>query len=300
MDTVQDKIKLMCNIKGNYVAVLQDGYRLDGTAVIEGESKQDVYAQVARADRWVTINGAHVLLGKNNTIVAGMGGKFNGFHFGANFSDKGKKLKDGRGAARLYIGGKANVQTGRHKMSARQVKINNVISSLNIQVRKQNGEEKLWCNVPKYKKALFEKNVEFIRQNRKEIIEQIKSQKKTRENEYKLHKVRLKAMEGYEEIKSAKRIWDKYRRDFDKAVENGTGILPKKPQIETVGVLMKKHPRAAAYIKMSSWQDSSNYVKSGIGEKAAKEILRGGNYAQVLARAEQEWSKYATKAVMEN
>lgn len=105
----KDKLQVMYQTKdGRYIAILKDDYRLDGSMVIEGDL-ESVIADVLRADRWVTINGSHVLIGKDGNIVAGMGGQFNGFPFGANFRDKGKTTKSGRKIARLYKAQKANV-----------------------------------------------------------------------------------------------------------------------------------------------------------------------------------------------
>lgn len=74
----KDRISLLYRENGRYIAVLNGKYRLDGSVVVEGDSIGDVIADIMRSDnRWATINGSHVLVGKNNTVVAGMG-KFNG------------------------------------------------------------------------------------------------------------------------------------------------------------------------------------------------------------------------------
>lgn len=54
-----DKIMLMWRGKDNrYIVILKDGYKHDGSAIIEGDTMESVIADVVRADdRWVTING---------------------------------------------------------------------------------------------------------------------------------------------------------------------------------------------------------------------------------------------------
>lgn len=99
----RDRISLLYREKGKYIAILNDNYRLDGSMIIEGDTIDSVVTDVLRADRWVTINGSHVLINdKTGKILAGMGGKFNGFLFGAQFADKGNTTKSGKKIARLY------------------------------------------------------------------------------------------------------------------------------------------------------------------------------------------------------
>lgn len=99
----RDRISLLYREKGKYIAILNENYRLDGSMIIEGDSMDSVVADIMRADRWVTINGSHVLINdKTGKILAGMGSKFNGFSFGAKFADRGNTTKSGKKVARLY------------------------------------------------------------------------------------------------------------------------------------------------------------------------------------------------------
>lgn len=72
---------IRCDSDGVYVAVLKPEYAVDGLRVI----KCDNVTGDVRNDRWVTINGAHVLIGRDGRIAGGMGGKLNGKKFGAWF-----------------------------------------------------------------------------------------------------------------------------------------------------------------------------------------------------------------------
>lgn len=67
---------------GTYIAVLKPEYAIEGCRVLKCDN--------IRLDRWVTINGSHVLIGRDGRIASGMGGKLNGKKFGAWFNPKKK------------------------------------------------------------------------------------------------------------------------------------------------------------------------------------------------------------------
>ena len=71
---------------GTYVAVLKPKYAVEGCRVV----KCDNATGDIKNDRWVTIRGTHVLIGRDGRIAAGAGGKLNGLKFGAWFNPKGK------------------------------------------------------------------------------------------------------------------------------------------------------------------------------------------------------------------
>lgn len=74
------------DLDGTYVAVLKPEYAIDGLRVI----KCDNATGDIKNDRWVTIRGTHVLIGRDGRIAAGAGGKLNGLKFGTWFNPKGK------------------------------------------------------------------------------------------------------------------------------------------------------------------------------------------------------------------
>lgn len=53
---------------GAYIAVLKPEYAVDGMRVLKSDG--------LRTDRWVTINGAHVMIGKGGVVTGGAGGRF--------------------------------------------------------------------------------------------------------------------------------------------------------------------------------------------------------------------------------
>lgn len=132
----KDKVQVMYQTNdGRYIAILKDDYRLDGSMVIEGDL-DSVIADVLRADRWVTINGSRVLIGKDGNIMAGMGGKFNGFPFGANFRDKGKTTKSGKKIAGLYKAQKGEKTGAKVKVpvSEKRAKIQSLVKNIKFKL----------------------------------------------------------------------------------------------------------------------------------------------------------------------
>lgn len=290
----KDKIQVMYQTKdGRYVAILKDDYRLDGSIVIEGDLNS-VIADVLRADRWVTINGSHVLIGKNGKIMAGMGGKFKGFPFGARFSDKGQTTKSGKKIARLYKAQKAeyNGQKVVKPISAKRAKIRELIKKYKISASGNYNE----LSKDKWKLLMYkpgDKDLAFIRKNRNQIFEELEaavSNKAKRKSA--VYANRRNAVQGLNEIEKAETAWYKYDLAKKRAHERESGISPKRPDIPTVSELLSKYPRAAALRQMENWGSASNYTKASIGNKAAKDILNGVNYKKVVAKAEKDWSDY--------
>ena len=301
----KDRISLLYQDKGGqYIAVLNDDYRLDGSMIIEGERMDNVIADIMRADRWVTINGSHVLIDdKSNKIIAGMGGKFKGFPFGARFADKGNKTeRTGKKIARLYVAqhGEKNGKTISKAVSLRRAKVRELIkkfkltASGNIYDKNENN----WHIVgPKIGlKRITNEEKEFLKNNRSLFFNEMnayvsKKAKRIREVE----KNKVASIKGLNEIEEARRIWNDYNYKFGKAIDRGDVVYPDEPTSPKPNVIAAKYPRASAYLQMENWQGSANYVKSDIGKRARQAILDGKNYKKVIANAEKEWDKYTTE-----
>ena len=99
---------------GTYLAILNSGWRYDGSMIIEANSSLELEAKLNEArydDRWVTMEGNHVLIGGNGLIKAGAGGRLTGRKFGMRFRDyeHGHISKKGKRMIRQYnITGKKN------------------------------------------------------------------------------------------------------------------------------------------------------------------------------------------------
>lgn len=92
---------------GTYLAVLNNGWRYDGSVVVEADTERELEYKLLQArydDRWVTLNGSHILIGGTGRIKSGAGGRLKGRMFGMNFSDyeHGKKSKKGKKLIRVY------------------------------------------------------------------------------------------------------------------------------------------------------------------------------------------------------
>ena len=96
---MSDKLVFSCRAAGCYVGLLGDGYSYGGSRIVRAGSLKELEAKAENASRcdalrWVTINGAHVLIeDKHNYIVAGAGGRLNGQRFGYRFT-YGKEEKE--------------------------------------------------------------------------------------------------------------------------------------------------------------------------------------------------------------
>lgn len=96
-----------CNHDGTWFAILGNGWRYDGSMIIDATSSMELDLKIAQArydDRWVTLEGNHVLIGGNGLIKAGVGGRLTGRKFGMRFKDyeNGKTAKNGKKLIRPY------------------------------------------------------------------------------------------------------------------------------------------------------------------------------------------------------
>lgn len=118
---------------GTYLAVLNNGWRYDGSIVVEADTERELEYKLSQArydDRWVTLNGSHILIGGTGRIKSGAGGRLKGRMFGMNFSDyeNGKKSKKGKKLIRVYkpmkkTGESKKVVTGKGKAKSGAMQI---------------------------------------------------------------------------------------------------------------------------------------------------------------------------------
>lgn len=116
---------------GTYLAILNNGWRYDGSFIVEADSELELNAKLNEArydDRWVTMEGNHVLIGGNGRIKAGAGGRLKGRKFGMRFSDydHGRAAKNGKRLIRQYTitgkkAGEKRIIGGSKKKSATQI-----------------------------------------------------------------------------------------------------------------------------------------------------------------------------------
>lgn len=107
-DVTTEKVLIRrCNHDGTWFAILGNGWRYDGSMIIDATSSMELDIKIAQArydDRWVTLEGNHVLIGGNGLIKAGVGGRLAGRKFGMRFKDyeNGKTAKNGKKLIRPY------------------------------------------------------------------------------------------------------------------------------------------------------------------------------------------------------
>ena len=101
-------------------------------------------------------------------------------------------------------------------------------------------------------------------------------------------------IEGLFEIKDAIAEREKFLKEYNDAVENGTGILPAPPKTD-IKALMDKYPRASAYLKAESYMESANFMKADAGIRARDRIINGEDYEKVISDMESEWKAFCEK-----
>ena len=99
---------------GAYIAVLKPEYADDGMRVLKSDG--------LRTDRWVTINGAHVMIGKGGVVTGGAGGRFNGKKISDFAGKKKRKLSAYKGAPGKVKGESDKTQTNSKKTSLKNLK----------------------------------------------------------------------------------------------------------------------------------------------------------------------------------
>lgn len=75
-------------------------------------------------------------------------------------------------------------------------------------------------------------------------------------------------------------------------------MLAKQASLEE---LVRKYPRANAYMKAESYAySSSNNARAAAGKKALERILNGEDYKQAIADMKKEWCDYCEEHVFDN
>ena len=112
-------------------------------------------------------------------------------------------------------------------------------------------------------------------------------------------KAKIAAISGLKELENAISAYAEYTEEFTKMMddESNDGVNPPVRPIDDIGALKAAYPVAAAYIKAEIWKESTNYAKSGAGEKALEKIINGEDYKQVIADMETEWKAYCGKHI---
>lgn len=126
----------------------------------------------------------------------------------------------------------------------------------------------------------------YIKEHRDEIIAYIEEQK---------------AIEGLQELEDASIAWKEYYVAYRRFIEDDAeGKAPKKPEA-SLEELVRKYPRANAYMKAEGYAySSSNNARATAGKKALERILNGEDYKQAIADMKKEWRDYCEEHVFDN
>lgn len=141
----------------------------------------------------------------------------------------------------------------------------------------------------------------YIMEHRDEIIAYIEEQKAIEEQKHLERLKKINAIEGLQELEDASIAWKKYYSDYRHFIEDGAeGKAPKKPEA-SLEELVRKYPRANAYMKAESYAySSSNNARAAAGKKALERILNGEDYKQAIADMKKEWRDYCEEHVFDN
>lgn len=141
----------------------------------------------------------------------------------------------------------------------------------------------------------------YITTHREEIIAYIEEQKAIKEQKHLERLKKMNAIEGLQELEDASIAWKEYRIAYRHFIEDDAeGKAPKKPEA-SLEELVRKYPRANAYMKAENYAySSSNNVRATAGKKALERILNGEDYKQAIADMKKEWHDYCEEHVFDN
>lgn len=145
-----------------------------------------------------------------------------------------------------------------------------------------------------------QEHLDFVRSHKAEIVDYLKEQEEIKKHEVEEQQAKLNALEGLRELEDAKDAWESYYYWYNRFIERGAeGKAPQKPEAN-LKELIQKYPRTNAYLNAEAFSFASNYHKAAIGRKAAKRILNGEDYQQVITDMEQEWKDYCNETVCDS
>lgn len=129
----------------------------------------------------------------------------------------------------------------------------------------------------------------------------IKEQKAIEEQKHLERLKKMNAIEGLQELEDASIAWKEYYIAYRRFIEDDAeGKAPKKPEA-SLEELVRKYPRANAYMKAESYAySSSNNARAAAGKKALERILNGEDYKQAIADMKKEWCDYCEEHVFDN
>lgn len=146
-----------------------------------------------------------------------------------------------------------------------------------------------------------QEHFDFVRSHKTEIVDYLKEHEESMKREAEEQQAKLNALEGLRELEDASIAWKEYYIAYRRFIEDDAeGKAPKKPEA-SLEELVRKYPRANAYMKAESYAySSSNNARAAAGKKALERILNGEDYKQAITDMKKEWRDYCEEHVFDN
>lgn len=171
--------------------------------------------------------------------------------------------------------------------------IKEIISRYEIRL----GEENMIrvYNVDLFKEDRAEK---IVKSKKAEIISYLKNKKEEEQRANEERQKKIKSIDGLEEIEKSFEEQRRWTHKFNCAFDNENGFtgMQARPRDYTKE-LMKKYPRAAAYIQAHNLSTKTNYELSQIGAEALEKIINGDDYRNAILEMEQRCKEFTKRHI---
>lgn len=158
--------------------------------------------------------------------------------------------------------------------------------------KKPNGQ--IWARITPSKEDAAE--IQPAREEFMAYFKRLEDEEKAKSEKAKERDRRVASIPGVKEIREAEDALWKWRRDFNRAMERGDGIIPtKKVKESDLEDLIKKYPDADFALKVEDERYSDNYEIAAIARRAYDAIGDGLSVAEVKVRYEKEKDEFVKR-----
>lgn len=137
-----------------------------------------------------------------------------------------------------------------------------------------------------------------IKTRKEEIVSFLRVKKEEKERDEKEREEKINSIKGLKEIRSAIEEQNKWTIKFEKKMSSEDGFtgMREKPG-NHIDELLKKYPRAAAYIRAYNLSIKANYELSKIGSDALDKIVNGEDYTAAIYEMEQRKKEFTERHI---
>lgn len=158
--------------------------------------------------------------------------------------------------------------------------------------KKPNGQ--IWARIIPSKEDMAE--IKLAREEFTAYFKRLEDEEKAKAEKAKEPERYIASIPGVKEIREAENALWKWRRDFNRAMERGDGIIPNKTVTENdLKDLIKKYPDADFALKVEDERYSDNYEIAAIARRAYDAIGDGQRVAEVKAQYEKEKDEFVKR-----